>query len=75
MPKAAETVALFFSGNMSIGINLLIELSKKADCVIVIGGKHSSNSKKLYDICKLNCKNLRKSAKNNKKVLDLLELL
>ena len=30
MTKAAETVALFFSGNMSIGINLLIELCRQA---------------------------------------------
>ena len=30
MRKASEQVAVFFSGNMSIGINLLIELCKKA---------------------------------------------
>ena len=30
MRKASEGVAVFFSGNMSIGINLLIELCKKA---------------------------------------------
>lgn len=30
MRKASESVAVFFSGNMSIGINLLIELCKKA---------------------------------------------
>lgn len=30
MRKASESVAIFFSGNMSIGINLLIELCKKA---------------------------------------------
>lgn len=28
--KASEKVAIFYSGNMSLGINLLIELSKKA---------------------------------------------
>ncbi len=33
-----------------------IELAKKADCIVVIGGKHSSNTKKLFDICKLYCK-------------------
>lgn len=30
-------------------------LSKKCDAVIVIGGKHSANSKRLYDICRENC--------------------
>lgn len=30
-------------------------LSKKADCMIVIGGTHSSNTKKLVDICKRAC--------------------
>ena len=34
------------------------ELSKKADSVIVIGGKNSSNTKKLYDIALNNCKNV-----------------
>lgn len=33
MKKAAEEVAIFYSGNMSLGINLLIELSKKATAV------------------------------------------
>lgn len=32
------------------------ELSKKMDCMIIIGGKNSSNTKKLYDIAKQNCK-------------------
>ncbi|HHT86653.1 MAG TPA: bifunctional 4-hydroxy-3-methylbut-2-enyl diphosphate reductase/30S ribosomal protein S1 [Clostridiales bacterium] len=31
-------------------------LSKLCDCVIVIGGKNSSNTQKLYKICKKNCK-------------------
>ncbi|MBQ6848318.1 MAG: 4-hydroxy-3-methylbut-2-enyl diphosphate reductase, partial [Clostridia bacterium] len=31
------------------------ELSAKSDAVIVIGGKHSSNTTKLFDICKANC--------------------
>lgn len=33
------------------------ELSKKAEVMIVIGDTHSSNSKKLYEICKANCDN------------------
>ncbi|MDR0914313.1 MAG: 4-hydroxy-3-methylbut-2-enyl diphosphate reductase, partial [Oscillospiraceae bacterium] len=32
-------------------------LSKNCDAMLVIGGKHSSNTKKLYEICKANCKN------------------
>lgn len=31
------------------------ELAKAADCMIVIGGLHSSNSRKLYEICKMEC--------------------
>lgn len=31
------------------------DLSEKADTMIVIGGKHSSNTKKLVDICKGHC--------------------
>lgn len=33
------------------------ELSKTVDLMIVIGGKKSSNSRKLYEICKANCSN------------------
>lgn len=32
------------------------ELSKTADAMVVIGGKHSSNTTKLYEICKANCR-------------------
>lgn len=32
-----------------------LELSKKVDAMIVIGGLDSSNSRKLYEICKENC--------------------
>lgn len=31
-------------------------LSKNCDLMIVVGGKHSSNTAKLYDICSKNCK-------------------
>ena len=31
------------------------ELARDADCMIVIGGTHSSNSRKLYEICKMEC--------------------
>ena len=33
------------------------ELSRKNDTIIVIGGKHSSNTAKLYDVCRQNCPN------------------
>ncbi len=33
------------------------ELSKKVDNMIIIGGKNSSNTKKIYEISKNNCKN------------------
>ena len=33
------------------------ELSKKMDAMIIIGGKNSSNTKKLYEIVKKNCEN------------------
>lgn len=33
------------------------EISKKVEYMIIIGGANSSNTKKLYDIAKINCKN------------------
>ncbi|QGU95182.1 bifunctional 4-hydroxy-3-methylbut-2-enyl diphosphate reductase/30S ribosomal protein S1 [Clostridium bovifaecis] len=33
------------------------ELSKQVDTMVVIGGHHSSNTAKLYEICKKNCNN------------------
>lgn len=33
------------------------EVSSKVDAMIVIGGKNSSNTQKLYDICKSECEN------------------
>ncbi len=33
-----------------------IELAKNSDIVIVIGGKHSSNTIKLYNVCSMYCK-------------------
>ena len=33
------------------------ELSRQNDTMIVVGGRHSSNTRKLYDVCSENCKN------------------
>ncbi len=33
------------------------ELAARADCMIVIGGSNSSNSRKLYEICREECEN------------------
>ncbi len=33
------------------------EIAREADAMIVIGGRHSSNTQKLYEICKKECKN------------------
>ena len=33
------------------------ELAKESDAMVVIGGKHSSNTRKLYEICKKECEN------------------
>ena len=34
-----------------------IELAQRCDAMIVIGGRDSSNTRKLYDLCRLNCDN------------------
>ena len=34
-----------------------LELAAKADVMIVIGGTHSSNTRKLYELCKSECEN------------------
>lgn len=31
------------------------KISKEVECMIIVGGKNSSNTKKLYDIAKINC--------------------
>ena len=33
-----------------------LSIAQKVDAMIVIGDKHSSNSRKLYDICRSECK-------------------
>lgn len=38
--------------------NEALKLAQNSDCMIVIGGHKSSNTHKLYDICKENCKHV-----------------
>ena len=33
------------------------EIAKQVDAMIVVGGRHSSNTQKLYEICKQECRN------------------
>ena len=48
------------------------EISKKVECMIIIGGKNSSNTKKLYEIAKKYCK--RAILIENKDQIDLKEI-
>lgn len=49
-----------------------LSLSKKSDLMLVIGGKQSSNTKKLYNLAKKNCK--RTFHIENKKELEQIEI-
>lgn len=49
------------------------ELSKKCDAMIVLGDKHSSNTRKLAEICKKNCANTQIAAKNREISIALSE--
>jgi 4-hydroxy-3-methylbut-2-enyl diphosphate reductase len=67
--KFQETVEIFENNGYNINIVNTIcnatderqseaeEIASKADVMIVIGGAHSSNSRKLYDICSQKCEN------------------
>lgn len=50
-----------------------IKLAKEVDCMIVIGGFHSSNSIKLYEIAKEYCKNIYHIEKKSDLVMTKLE--
>lgn len=49
------------------------ELANKVDLMIVIGGRHSSNTNKLYDISKDNCKNAILIERSNEIDLDYVK--
>lgn len=65
-----DDIISVFSGNNNIEIfNTIcsatgdrqkeaVEISKKVDAMVVLGDKNSSNTKKLYEISKKNCKNV-----------------
>ena len=67
--KFQETVEIFENNGYNINIVNTIcnatderqseaeEIAKRADAMIVIGGAHSSNSRKLYEICSNECAN------------------
>lgn len=48
------------------------ELASQSDCMIVIGGKHSSNTVKLYDVCSKYCKAYHIENADELNTLDLL---
>ncbi|MDE6469596.1 MAG: bifunctional 4-hydroxy-3-methylbut-2-enyl diphosphate reductase/30S ribosomal protein S1 [Eubacterium sp.] len=47
-------------------------ISKMADAMIVIGGRHSSNTCKLRDVCKVNCDTFLIETADELKTIDLL---
>ncbi len=58
--KKLYTNAIFFDTICSVTENRqneAVELAKSSDAMIVIGGRSSSNTHKLYDLCKLECAN------------------
>ena len=46
------------------------ELSKRSDCMIVIGGRHSSNTVKLKAVCSENCKTFLVERANELRTID-----
>lgn len=49
------------------------EISAKSDLMIIIGGKNSSNTKKLYEVSKENCKNVVSIQTKDELNLDLVK--
>ena len=48
-----------------------LELSKQVGCMIIIGGKNSSNTKKLYDIAIQNCPTILISQANELNIKEI----
>ena len=58
--KKLYTNAIFFDTICSVTENRqteAVDIAKRSDAMIVIGGKESSNSKKLYELCREACEN------------------
>ncbi|MDP4118136.1 MAG: bifunctional 4-hydroxy-3-methylbut-2-enyl diphosphate reductase/30S ribosomal protein S1 [Bacillota bacterium] len=55
--------------------NAAVRLAKKADCMLVIGGRHSSNTKKFFQVCSEVCKNTWHIEDANEIPNNLLEFL
>ncbi len=56
--KKLCTNAIFFDTICSVTENRqneAIRIAKESDCMIIIGGKESSNTRKLYELCSKNC--------------------
>ncbi|MBO5226876.1 MAG: bifunctional 4-hydroxy-3-methylbut-2-enyl diphosphate reductase/30S ribosomal protein S1 [Ruminococcus sp.] len=47
------------------------ELSKRSDLMIIAGGKHSSNTVKLFDVCRKNCRSYHIETSDELYTLDL----
>ena len=47
------------------------ELSRKSDLMIIVGGRHSSNTVKLFDVCKKNCRSYHIETSDELYTLDL----
>ena len=56
-PKVNLEIKNTICNTTSVRQNEAKEIAKNVDLMIVIGGKHSSNTKKLYEIAQKNCKN------------------
>ncbi|MEL7608168.1 MAG: bifunctional 4-hydroxy-3-methylbut-2-enyl diphosphate reductase/30S ribosomal protein S1 [Bacillota bacterium] len=50
-----------------------IRLSERSDAVIVVGGRNSANTQKLYDLCKKRCDNTHTIEKPNELSLEIID--
>ncbi|MCL2177600.1 MAG: 4-hydroxy-3-methylbut-2-enyl diphosphate reductase [Firmicutes bacterium] len=74
LKKVAKTVEIFntICYTTSVRQNEALEISKNSDVIFVLGDTLSSNTIKLYEICKAHCKNTY-LIENTKHLADVLE--